>query len=66
MVFKDNLLCYFRGQLTHARKLPLNAHADVSSGASALNFGQSLHLDPTFVYASSKGSSESEHLKRLA
>ena len=38
---------------------PLNAHADVSSRARGLNFGQRLYLHPYFVYTSSKGSGRS-------
>ena len=42
----------------HARKPPLNAHVYISSRTRGLNFGQSVHLDPYFVYASSEGSGE--------
>ena len=42
--------------ISHAGKPHLKAHVDVSSGASDLNFGPSLHLHPYFVYSSSEGS----------
>ena len=34
------------------KKPPLNAYADLSSGARGLNFGLILHLHPDFVYDS--------------
>ena len=40
----------------------INPHADVSIRARGLNFGWSLHLHPTFVYASNKGLGESMHM----
>ena len=46
--------------------LPLNAHADISSGARALKSHPSLHLHPYFVYGSSGGSGKSVNLRRLA
>ena len=49
-----------------AQELPLNAHADVFSGARGLNFGMSLHLNPYFGYASIEGSGEAAHLRRFA
>ena len=52
--------------ITHAQKSPLKLQADVSRGARGLNFNQSLHLHPYFKYASSKGSGECGHLRRLA
>ena len=36
--------------VAYAQKPPLNTHADISSGASGLNFGQSLYLHLYFVY----------------
>ena len=50
----------------YARNDPINAHIDVSSGAKGLNFCLSHHLHPYAVYASSEGSSERAHLRRLA
>ena len=47
-------------------KHPLDPHADVYSGAWSLQFGLSLHLHTYFVYASSEGSSEYAHMRRLA
>ena len=38
----------------------------VSGKARDLNFGLSLHLHPYFVCASSEGSGESAHVRRLA
>ena len=38
---------------------------ELSSEARGLNFGLSLHLNPNFLYASSEGSGESEHMYRL-
>ena len=49
-----------------AQEFPLNAHADVFSGAKGLNFGMSLHLYPYFGYASIEGSGEVAHLRRFA
>ena len=34
------------------RKASFNTHTDVSSGASGVYVGPSLHLHPNFVYAS--------------
>ena len=48
-------------------QLPLiNSRAEVSSGARGLTFGLSFHIHPFVVYASSEGSVESVHLRRLA
>ena len=47
------------------RKCLKNAHADVSSEARGLMFGQSLHLHPYFVYASGKVSDELQTRQRL-
>ena len=46
--------------------LPLYAENEVLSRVRALNHGQTLHLHPYFVYASSEGSGESGLLCRLA
>ena len=51
--------------IAHAQKLPLNAQVDVSSGARGLKFGTSLYIHTYFVYASSEGSGESAHVRRL-
>ena len=40
----------------------IKAHAEVSSEARGLNFCQSLHLHPYFMYASSAGSGGSAHM----
>ena len=37
-----------------AQRPPLNAHADLLSGARGLHFGLSLHLHPYIMYTSSK------------
>ena len=47
-------------------KKPSNAYTDVSIGGSTLNFGSSLHLHPSFMYANSEGSGESAHMRGLA
>ena len=44
--------------IAYAQKLPINTHADASSGARVLNFSQSIHLHPYFENANSKGSGE--------
>ena len=44
----------------------LNAHADLFSWTRGLMFGLSLHLHPYFVYVSSEGCGESEHMPRFA
>ena len=51
--------------ITYVQKLPINTHADTSSGARILNFSQSLHLHPYFVYASSKGPVKPQSMFRL-
>ena len=66
------LIVYYMSQCTRCARdfctypyaqMPLiNAHDDVSSKDSALKLGQSIYLQPYFVYASSEGSGESEHL----
>ena len=56
----------FLVRIAYAQKPHLSAHAFVSSKARNLNFGLSLHLNPNFVYASSNGSGESVHMRRLA
>ena len=55
-----------RIMFSHPQKLPINAHADICGGARGVNFGESLHLYPCLVYASSDGSGEPVHLHRLA
>ena len=53
--------------LTACAQVPLiNAHPDVFKEARGLYFGLSLHLHPYFMYASSEGSGESAHMRRLA
>ena len=52
--------------IAYEQKPPFSAHAFVSSKARDLNFGLSLHLNQNFVYASSNGSGESVHMRRLA
>ena len=52
--------------IIHALKPPVNAYADIFSGARGLKFGLSLHLHPYFVYVSSKGSGGSSYLQGLA
>ena len=45
------------------KKPPLNAYANLSSGARGLNFSLiNLHLHPDFVYPNIEGSDESAHL----
>ena len=44
--------------IAYAQKPPLNSHADLYSRDRSLHFGPSLHLHSNFVYASSKGSSQ--------
>ena len=46
--------------------LLINTHADVFSQANDLKFGLNGHLYPYFVYASSEGSGELVHMRRLA
>ena len=59
------LLAFIFEQPSYRQSPPLNAHADVSSGARSLNFGVSLHLHANFVYMSSEGSgAESGLLER--
>ena len=43
----------------------INAHSDVSSVATGLNIGLNPHQHPYIVYANSKGSGGSAHLRRL-
>ena len=50
----------------YAQKLPINAHAVISTLARGLNIGQGLHLHPYFIYAHSEGSGEYVHLSRPA
>ena len=45
--------------IAHAKKPPINTHADVVGGTRGLNFDQRLHQHPNFVYASSEGLGES-------
>ena len=52
--------------IAHAQRPSSNANADVSSLARVLNFSLSIHLYSYFVYASSEGSGESAHARRLA
>ena len=52
--------------IANVQKIPLTPLADVSRRARTLNFCQSLDLHPNFIYASSQGSGESAHLRRLA
>ena len=40
--------------IAYVQKPPINALADVSSGARSLNIGLSLHLYPNYVYMSRK------------
>ena len=54
------------GHLSHLRKPSIKHHADISSRTRGPNFGTSLHLHPYFVYASSEGSGEYVHMRRLA
>ena len=51
---------------TYAQKTHLNAYAGVSNWTRNINIGPSLHLRLYFVYASSKGSGESAHLRKFA
>ena len=48
----------------YAEKSLMDVRADVYSEARDLNIGQSVHLHPCFVYASSERSGESAHLLR--
>ena len=43
----------------------LNTHSDASSGARGLIFALSLPLLPYLLYASSEGSEETAHMRRL-
>ena len=52
--------------MAYAQTPLMNAHTDVFSGDRGLKFGLSLHLYPYFLYASSEGSGESAHMRRLA
>ena len=48
---------------TFVQKLPLNAHADISTGAGRLNFNQFLHLHSCFMYASSECSGKTAEME---
>ena len=52
--------------IAHAQVLLINAHPDVVSGVRDLMLGLSLRLYPYSGEASSEGSGESAHLRRLA
>ena len=51
--------------IAYAQMPLINALADISSKARCLNFTLSLSLHSYFVYASSEGSDESGHMRRL-
>ena len=46
-------------------KASLQSPTYVTSGTRGLNFGPSLHLHPYFMYARSKDSGETAHMRRL-
>ena len=52
--------------IAYAQVPLINAHVDISSKARGLHFGLCIHLLLYFVYASSEGSGESAHERRLA
>ena len=52
--------------VSHMRSHSLNMHAQLSSGASSLNIGLSLHLSHYLQCASSEGSGETARLCSLA
>ena len=54
------------GTVEYAQMLLIKAQAGVSNKARGLNFGIDLYLHPYFVNASSEGSGESAHMRRLA
>ena len=51
--------------ISYVQKSPLNTNADVSKGARRLHGDLRLYLQLYFVYASSEGSDESAHMRRL-
>ena len=52
--------------ITYAQMPLISAHIDVPSKPRILIFGLSLHLYTYFMTASSVGSGESAHMRRLA
>ena len=50
----------------NASSTVVNGNGDVLSQSRGLHFGLSFHLHPYFVYASSDGTVESVHMRRLA
>ena len=51
--------------ITYTQKPPTKALAEVSSWARGLNFGLSILQLPYFAHASSEGSNETAHMRRL-
>ena len=52
-----------RVHIFFVQNLPINAHAHLLCRAKAQKFGSSLHLHPYCMYASSKCSSKSAHIR---
>ena len=55
-------VCEILVPIAFAQKPPINVYTEISSEATGLNFGLSLHLHPLFVFTGIECSGETAHM----